>query len=561
MAAQRGLLPPPNTRAWRRTRRQRFRVVVILFAGFIFDYWRLWVFRHVFGEAFVRRRLPALRRQQGVRFRETAIQQGGLLIKIGQFFSSRVDLLPPEYIDELAKLQDEVPPIPFSEVRKVAERALGGPLGDWYATFEEQAVAAASLGQVHRATLPTGEVVAVKVQRPDIADIIAIDLDNLRWAISWMRRLTSIAGDVDWNGVLAEFTETLGDELDYRIEADSAERFRRTFAGNVHVYAPTIYPSHSRERILTMEFCDGIKITNYVALEAAGISRTAVARTLLETYFRQIFELDFFHADPHPGNLLVRPGPVIVFLDFGLMGHITPTVRAGARSLLNSLVERDADLATRTLADMGFLRRGANVRTVRDGLAWFLDQFYRNSLAELANISPHEVFAQVKDLIYEQPFQIPANYVFVGRAIGTLVGLSTGLAPDLNVVQVMTPYARKLAGRDEAGDVLELLTKQVRDYGRIALDLPRVLDRVLTRVDTGSLQLRVEAVDEMTYHIARLERTGRRLVSAALCIGLLIGGSVLVSQAHEVRGDIAFVLAVILGLISIWPGSSRAIRR
>jgi predicted unusual protein kinase regulating ubiquinone biosynthesis (AarF/ABC1/UbiB family) len=243
------------------------------------------------------------------------------------------------------------------------------------------------------------------------------------------------------------------------------------------------------------------------------------------------------------------------------MGHITPTVRAGARSLLNSLVERDADLATRTLADMGFLRRGANVRTVRDGLAWFLDQFYRNSLAELANISPHEVFAQVKDLIYEQPFQIPANYVFVGRAIGTLVGLSTGLAPDLNVVQVMTPYARKLAGRDEAGDVLELLTKQVRDYGRIALDLPRVLDRVLTRVDTGSLQLRVEAVDEMTYHIARLERTGRRLVSAALCIGLLIGGSVLVSQAHEVRGDVAFVLAVILGLISIWPGSSRAIRR
>jgi len=403
--------------------------------------------------------------------------------------------------------------------------------------------------------------VAVKVQRPEIAAIIAIDLDNLRCVISWMRRLTKVAGDVDWNGVLAEFTETLGDELDYRIEAASAERFRQTFAGNPNVYAPLIYRSHSRERVLTMEFCEGIKITNYAALEAAGINRAAVARTLLETYFRQIFELDYFHADPHPGNLLVRPGPVIVFLDFGLMGRITPAVRVGTRNLLNALVGRDADLATRTLADMGFLRPGANVRTVRDGLAWFLDQFYRNSLAELAKTSPHEVFDQVKDLIYEHPFQIPANYVFMGRAIGTLVGLSTGLAPDLNVIHVMTPYARKLAGRDEIADVLELVSKQVRDYGRIALDLPRVLDRILTRLDTGSLQLRVEDMDEMTRHMARLERTGRRLVSAALCVGLLLSGSVLVTQHQEVRGDIAFVLAVFLGIVSIWPGGARSNRR
>jgi predicted unusual protein kinase regulating ubiquinone biosynthesis (AarF/ABC1/UbiB family) len=561
VAARRRLLPPPNTSAWRRTRQRRFRAVVLLFAGFILDYWRLWLYRRVLGDTFVQRRLPALRRRQGIRYRETAIQQGGLLIKLGQFFSSRVDLLPPEYIEELAKLQDEVPPIPFAEIKAVAERELGGPLSDWFASFEEAAVAAASLGQVHRATMPTGEVVAVKVQRPEIAAIVAIDLDNLRWVISWMRRLTTIAGDVDWNGVLAEFTYTLGDELDYRIEAVSADRFRRTFAGNPRVYAPLIYPSHSRERVLTLEYCEGIKVTNYAALEAAGISRAAVARTLLETYFRQIFELDFFHADPHPGNLLVRPGPVVVFLDFGLMGHITPDVRAGARNLLNGLVNRDADLVTRTLADMGFLRRGANVRTVRDAMAWFLDQFYRNSLAELANISPREVFDQVKDLIYEQPFQIPANYVFVGRAIGTLVGLSTGLAPDLNVIQVMTPYARKLAGRDEATDWMDVLGQQARDYGRIALGLPRVLDRVLTRADAGSLQLRVEALEEMSRNVARLERTGRRLVSAALCVGLLIGGSVLVSQAHEFRGDIAFVLAVGLGVISIWPGGSRSTRR
>ena len=554
MAAGRALLPPPDTRAWRRIRRRRFRAVVRLFTGFILDYWRVWLARRVVGEVFVRRRLPALRRQQGIRYRETAVQQGGLLIKLGQFFSSRVDLLPPEYIEELARLQDEVPALPFAQIRPVAEEELGGPLVDWFASFEETALAAASLGQVHRATLPSGELVAVKVQRPGIAGIVAIDLDNLRWVIGWMRRLTSIAADVDWDGVLDEFTLTLGAELDYRLEAASAERFRRTFADDPRVYAPLVYPALTRERLLTLEYCEGIKITNYAALDAAGIPRAAVAQVLLETYFRQIFELDFFHADPHPGNLLVRPGPVVVFLDFGLMGHITPAIRAGARGLLNALVQRDPDAATRTLADMGFLRRDANLRTVREALAWFLDQFYRNSLLELSRISPRQVFDQVKDLIYEQPFQIPANYIFVGRTIGTLVGLSTGLAPGLNVIQVMTPYARKLAGRDEASDLLELLGRQVRDYGRIALDLPRVLDRVLTRADSGALELRVQRLDEFARDIALIERAARRLVTAALCVGLLISGAVLVGQAHELRGDIAFGLAVVFGAVSIWPG-------
>ncbi len=555
------LLPPPNTRAWRRIRRRRFRAVVVLFVGFILDYWRVWLLRRLVGEAVVRRRLPALQRRQAIRYRLAAIEQGGLLIKLGQFFSSRVDLLPPQYIEELAKLQDEVPALPFAAIREVAERELGGPLADWFRGFEERAVAAASLGQVHRAVLITGEDVAVKVQRPQIAQIIAIDLDNLRWVIGWMRRLTTIAADVDWDGVLQEFTQTLGDELDYRVEAASAALFRDAFANDPQVYAPLVYPSHSRERVLTLEYCDGIKITNYEELEAARINRTEVARILNVTYFRQVFELDLFHADPHPGNLLVRPGPVVVFLDFGLMGHITPTVRGHARNLLNALVQRNPDAAVRALDDMGFLRAGANRRTVRDALAWFLDQFHRNSLAELARISPGQVFDQIRDLVYEQPFQIPANYVFVGRTIGTLVGLSTGLAPDLNVVAVMTPYARRLAGRDEPGDWVELLTGQLRDYGRIALNLPRALDRVLTKAEAGELELRVAAISEMSRNIARLERTGRRLVTAALCIGLLIAGSVLVSQHQETRGDVAFVLAVALGLMSVWPGGGRAARR
>ncbi|MCL4509161.1 MAG: AarF/ABC1/UbiB kinase family protein [Chloroflexi bacterium] len=561
MAGQHTLLPPPNTRAWRRTRRQRFRAVFFLFLSLIIDYWRIWLLRHTFGEIFVRRRLPGMRRRQAAHFRETAIEQGGLLIKLGQFFSSRVDLLPPEYIEELAKLQDEVPSLPFEEIRKVAETELGGPLAGWFASFEEQALAAASLGQVHRATLPTGEQVAVKVQRPGIASIIAIDLDNLRWVISWMRRLTTITRDVDWNGVIAEFEDTLHDELDYRIEAQSADRFRDTFAGWPTVYAPVVYHSHSRERVLTLEYCEGIKITNYAALEAAGINKMAVARTLLEAYFRQVFELDFFHADPHPGNLLVRSGPVIVFLDFGLMGKITPQMRRGARNLLNAFVDRDADAATRTLSELGFLRTGANQRVIRQALAWFLEQFYRNSLIELSRISPDEVFTEVKELIYEQPFQIPANYVFLGRAIGTLVGLSTGLAPQLNVVQVMTPYARKLTGRSSQTETSDVIMRELREYARIALALPKTVDRVLNRFDSGDLRVRVSDLDGLAQDINRLEGTGRRLITAALSAGALIGGSVLVSQAHDLRGNLAFAAAVVFGVLSVWPRRPRSLRR
>lgn len=558
MAAQRTLLPPPQTSAWRRTRRQRFRAVFWLFVSFIMDYWRIWVMRRIFGDFFVRRRLPRWQRAQAVRFRKVAIAQGGLLIKLGQFFSSRVDLLPAEYIEELSKLQDEVPSAPFVEIRPVLEGELGGPISQWYTAFDETPIAAASLGQVYAATLSSGERVAVKVQRPGIAGIIAIDLDNLRWVISWMRRLTNIAGDVDWDGVIAEFEQTLHDELDYRIEAESAQRFRETFAGNPRVYVPMVYLSHSRERVLTLEFCDGIKISNYSALEAAGINRTAVARGVLEAYFRQVFELDFFHADPHPGNLLVRPGPVIVFLDFGLMGKITPDMRRGARKLLNAFVDRDADTAARTLAELGFLRRGANLRAVRQALAWFLDQFYRSSLIELSQISPDEVFAQVKELIAEQPFQIPANYVFLGRAIGTLVGLSTGLAPNLNVVQVMTPYARKLTGRGDGNGTIDMLQRELREYARIALQAPKVMDRVLSQMDAGDLRVRVSDVETLARDVSRLEATGRRLVYAALSAGSLIGGSVLASQGHNLRGDLAFIVAVVLGVFSVWP---RRLRR
>ncbi|MCL5947508.1 MAG: AarF/ABC1/UbiB kinase family protein [Chloroflexi bacterium] len=557
MAVQRTLLPPPQTGAWRRTRRRRFRAVFWLFVSFILDYWRIWALHRIFGDFFVRRHLPRLQRAQAVRFRRTAIEQGGLLIKLGQFFSSRVDLLPTEYIEELSKLQDEVPSAPFAEIRPVLENELGGPVSQWYVSFDETPIAAASLGQVYAATLPSGEHVAVKVQRPGIAEIIAIDLDNLRWVISWMRRLTNIANDVDWDGVIAEFEQTLHDELDYRIEAESARRFRETFAGNPQVYTPVVYLSHSRERVLTLEFCDGIKISSYSALEAANISRSAVARAVLEAYFRQVFELDFFHADPHPGNLLVRPGPVIVFLDFGLMGKVTPDMRRGARKLLNAFVDRDADTAAQTLAELGFLRRGASLRTVRQALAWFLDQFYRSSLIELSQISPDEVFVQVKELIAEQPFQIPANYVFLGRAIGTLVGLSTGLAPNLNVIQVMTPYARKLTGRGDGNSTIEMLQRELREYARIALQAPKTMERVLNQMDTGDLRVRVSDVEILARDVSRLEATGRRLVYAALSAGSLIGGSVLVSQGHNLRGDLAFVVAVVFGVFSVWPRRSR----
>lgn len=270
----------------------------------------------------------------------TATDMGGVIIKVGQFLSTRVDLLPNEYIEELALLQDEVPPVPFDEIRNVIEHDFGRPVEQVFARFEPTPLAAASLGQAHVALLWGGQNVVVKVKRPRIADIVEADLSSLKFVVGQLNHWRAIRRRVDLVGVMSEFTTTLREELDYIAEAHHAERIAISFAREDRIRIPRIYWSHVRPSVVTLEYTPGIKITDYDKLDDAAISRAQLAELLLQTYLQMILVDGFFHADPHPGNVFAAPGPTLILVDFGMVGRITPRMTEAIRVLFMGIVRQ-----------------------------------------------------------------------------------------------------------------------------------------------------------------------------------------------------------------------------
>ncbi len=434
-----------------------------------------------------------------VAFRQTAIKLGVLMIKLGQFLSSRADLLPEEALAVLGSLQDEVPPAPFSHVVSVVETELGKPIDQVFSTFERKCTAAASLGQVHKAVLAaTGEEVAVKIQRPNIDQLVRSDLSTLKFVIWVINRFVDTSEFIDLMGVYREFKRTVYEEIDYVTEAANAQRFREMFKDDPTIYIPRVYEDYTTRRILVLEWIDGIKINDYAAIEAAGISRLEVAKRTVQTYFYQFFEAGFFHADPHPGNIFVKPGPpgsgpIIAFVDFGMVGTLTKSMKKAMKDLFLSFLARDSHALVGALAKLGFIGDGANMAAIERGMAMMMERYFGLTLGEARDLDIPEVSQDVEQLLYGQPFQIPAQFAFTGRAIGTLVGVATGLSPEFNFVDVATPYARKFLGLDAegAGQTIQEILNQLLDTGRTLLALPRSMERVITKLETGQIEVRL----------------------------------------------------------------------
>src|SRR5579864_8600601 len=323
-----------------------------------------------------------------VAFRQTAIKLGVLMIKLGQFLSSRADLLPEEALSVISSLQDEVPPAPFSHVVSVIETELGKPVEEVFSLLERKATAAASLGQVHKATLAaTGETVAVKVQRPNIDQLVHSDLSTIRFVIWIINRLVNTRGFIDLKAIYQEFKRTVYEEIDYVTEGANAKRFKEMFKDDPTIYIPNVYEQYTTRRVLVLEWIDGIKINDYARLEAAGISRMEVARRTVQTYFYQFFDAGFFHADPHPGNIFVKKGapgegPIIEFVDFGMVGSLTKSMTKALKDLFLSFVLRDSKALVDALSRLGFIGEGANLAAIERGLAIMLDQYYGMTLGE-----------------------------------------------------------------------------------------------------------------------------------------------------------------------------------
>jgi len=450
--------------------------------------------------AWVRETAPARYRRWVAAFGDLAVELGGALIKLGQFLSARVDLLPDFVTEELARLQDEVPAEPFERIRPLLEAELGEPPEAAFRAFEAVAIAGASLGQVHRAWLPDGTPVMVKVQRPGIERLLAADLAALQVVVRALSLYPPLRRRVDLDRLLQEFSRTLWMELDYLAEARNAERFARNFAGDPGVRIPRPFWSHTRRRVLVLEDVTAIKITDLEAIEAAGISRSEVARRLYQVYLKQVFEDGFFHADPHPGNLFVAPlegegsggsgRPFrLHFVDFGMVGWISPEARRWLREAAIGLGTRDAGRIVRAMDALGFLLPEADRTLVRRAVERLLDRIWGLSMRALREWSLTEVetlFLEFRELLLRFPFQIPQDFLLLGRTLGLLAGLVTRLDPEFNVFEEAEPFARRLLEEEPWGWVEQIL-EAAWGILRTPLDLQRFLERSLR----GELQWRV----------------------------------------------------------------------
>jgi len=555
--------------------RQRYRRIVLFFAKTIISliFWELLV--PLVG---LRSHTTQTRSNRleviAIRFRMLATEMGGVMIKVGQFLSTRVDVLPEEITVELANLQDEVAPESIQDIRKVAEAEFGGPLQDFFFEFEEEPMAAASLGQVHVARLYESEggihQVVVKVQRPDIENIIATDLAALYTVGKWIKRYRPISKRADVQALLKEFATITYQEIDYLAEGKNAETFAANFRNRPGVRVPQVIWTHTTKRVLTLENIQAIKITDYQAITDAGIDREDVAQRLFETYLQQIFEDGFFHADPHPGNLFVAPispspmetqegrdnqspGWTLNFVDFGMVGRVPANVRAGLREMAIGVGTQDTNRMVKSYQMLGVLLPGADVERIREMESMAFQQFWGKSMTELQQISREELhhFAkEFREIIYEMPFQIPENLIFLGRCVAILSGMCTGLNPDFNVWKGLAPFARKII-REESLQGWEFWRTEIGDWGRVIYNLPKRLDTALHKIEQGKM-----AVDtpNLNRQAARLERTGRRLISSVVFAVLFISGIQLYLADELVFGIVLLVLSTIPLWRTISPG-------
>src|SRR5229473_3038390 len=357
-----------------------------------------------------------------VAFRETALELGVLMIKLGQFLSSRPDLLPERAIAVLSSLQDAVPPAPFDHVVSVIESELGRPVEEVFSMLERTCTAAASLGQVHKAILAsTGETVAVKIQRPNSDHFVRMDLRTLKFVVWVITRLVDTSDVIDLIGVYREFERTIYEEIDYVREAANAKRFKELFKDDPMVYIPRVYDQYVSRRVLVLEWIDGIKINDYTALDVAGINRLEVAKRTVCAYFYQFFEAGFFHADPHPGNIFVKKestgdGPIVTLVDFGMVGSITKHMKRFMKDVFLAYITRDARSLVHALSELGFIDEGANLTSIERAILLMIKRYHGMTLAEVSELNLLEMVQDVEYLLYEQHMQIPAQFAFTGRA-------------------------------------------------------------------------------------------------------------------------------------------------
>ncbi|KAM7271837.1 hypothetical protein ACFE04_031051 [Oxalis oulophora] len=480
--------------------------------------------------------------------RERLIQLGPTFIKLGQLSSTRSDLFPPEFLEELAMLQDKVPAFSATKARRLIESELGAPVDELFREFEDQPIAAASLGQVYRAVTHDGVIVVVKVQRPGLKKLFDIDMRNLKLVSEYFQRSETFGGpNQDWIGIYEECSKVLYQEIDYINEGRNAERFRRDFRNIKWVRVPTVFWDYTAKKVLTLEYVPGIKINQLNKLDSKGFNRSRIASRSIEAYLIQILKTGFFHADPHPGNLAIDKDESIIYYDFGMMGEIKPFTRERLLELFYAIYEQDEKKVMNILVELDVLQPTGDMVSVRRSVKFYLD----NLLGKIPD-RQQTLTAIGEDLFaiaLDQPFRFPSTFAFVIRAFSTLEGIGRVLKPDFSFAKVAAPYAQELLDlrhpKNSASQLVEGIMKHVDDVREHTMSMPYRVHRIeefVKELDSGDLKLRVRVLES--------ERVGRKATMLQMATmytimsGILLNlGITLYYQGYKIVANGSFTCA------------------
>lgn len=444
---------------------------------------------------------------------------GPTFVKLGQILSTRPDIIPPAFAAELSRLQDRVAPFPFAQARRLIEAEIGTPVEKVFAALEEKPLAAASLAQVHAATLPSGEEVVVKVQRPAIEETVATDLEILRDLAYLAQEQLPAAGLYDLPGIVEEFAHTLRGELDFRREGHNADRFRRNMAGVPHLHIPRVYWDLSTRRVLTLERIRGIKIDDLAALEAAGLDRRRIALHATDIVMREVLVDGFFHADPHPGNFYVLPGEVIAAMDFGMVGRLPRALRRDLLRLLVAAVRLDTEELVAQLLRMSLVEHDVDRAGLQRDLERLMQKYAGRPLGE---IRAHEVMEEAMPIAFRRRLRLPAELWLLSRMLGMLEGVGLRLDPDFDPFAVARPYAERLL-REELSPAaaLDQAVEGLKDWGNLLLRLPTTVPKLVGQLREGDLSLGLE-LRRAEAPLAILDMLSVRLSLGILVTALLV---------------------------------------
>jgi ubiquinone biosynthesis protein len=506
------------------------------------------------------RLLPPRRGAAGVQPRHLRLaleELGATFIKLGQILSTRPDLLPPEYQAELARLQDAAPALPPGVAEEVLAAELGRPVSACFAAFEPVPFAAASIGQVHAATLRDGTPVVVKIRRPGVVEQIEVDLEILLNLATVAARHWELADRYDAVGLVQEFAQTLRAELDYIREGRSAERFAANFAADPTIHVPRVFWETTTARVLTLERITGIKINDTAALDAARIDRAGVARRAARIVCKMVFEDGFFHADPHPGNFFIEPDGRIGLIDFGMVGTVDTHTQEHLVEALLAVTSQDADRMVDAFLELGVAQRQIDRALLRRDLEHLVSRYYGLRLEEIAIGA---LLADALTVVRRHQLQLPAHLALLIKTVVMHEGLGVQLDPGFNLAALLLPYARRLVLRQYSPLFWTGQAAQAgRDAVRLGVELPHRLRRLIGELERGGLEvgMRPTGLEPL---LRRAERIVNRIILGILTAAFINGLAVLLSVYHPPGWEqwagvffaVGFVLAGALGGYLAW---------